>query len=176
MAYNPLNPNGQATMANSGPVVVASDQSSIPVKSAVATGGTPGTNDFILVSGKSDVTGVATPIRVKETTGKVVVTLDGNSSVLSQSTFTTGATSSIGTSQVQLVATGTNSMALTIKADPSNTGIVYVGKTGLTAGTTDATDGFPLWAGDSLDIYFNTLSSVYLIASASSQKVWWMAN
>lgn len=31
MAYNPLNPNGQATMANSTPVVIASDQSSIPV-------------------------------------------------------------------------------------------------------------------------------------------------
>lgn len=29
MAYNPLNPNGQATMANSQPVVLASDQSSV---------------------------------------------------------------------------------------------------------------------------------------------------
>lgn len=32
MAYNPLNPNGQATMANSEPVVIASDQSAVPVK------------------------------------------------------------------------------------------------------------------------------------------------
>jgi len=31
MAYNPQNPNGQATMANSEPVVIASDQSAIPV-------------------------------------------------------------------------------------------------------------------------------------------------
>ena len=31
MAYNPSNPNGQATMANSEPVVIASDQSAIPV-------------------------------------------------------------------------------------------------------------------------------------------------
>lgn len=30
MAYNPQNPNGQATSANSAPVVVASDQSAIP--------------------------------------------------------------------------------------------------------------------------------------------------
>lgn len=30
MAYNPVNPNGQATMANSSPVVVASNQSTIP--------------------------------------------------------------------------------------------------------------------------------------------------
>ena len=31
MAYNPQNPNGQATMANSAPVVIASDQSDLPV-------------------------------------------------------------------------------------------------------------------------------------------------
>jgi hypothetical protein len=31
MAYNPQNNNGQATMANSSPVVIASDQSSVPV-------------------------------------------------------------------------------------------------------------------------------------------------
>lgn len=34
MAYNPNNPNGQATMANSAPVVVASDQSSLPTTPA----------------------------------------------------------------------------------------------------------------------------------------------
>lgn len=32
MAYNPVNPNGQATSANSAPVVVASDQSAIKIK------------------------------------------------------------------------------------------------------------------------------------------------
>lgn len=38
MAYSPKNPNGQATMANSEPVVIASDQSTIPVSvSGVAT-------------------------------------------------------------------------------------------------------------------------------------------
>lgn len=38
MAYSPKNPNGQATMANSEPVVLASDQASIPVTvSGVAT-------------------------------------------------------------------------------------------------------------------------------------------
>jgi len=38
MSYTPPNPNGQATMANSSPVVIASDQSDIPVTvSGVAT-------------------------------------------------------------------------------------------------------------------------------------------
>jgi hypothetical protein len=31
MSYNPQNPNGQATSANSSPVVIASDQSAVPV-------------------------------------------------------------------------------------------------------------------------------------------------
>lgn len=31
MAYNPNNPNGQATMANSAPVVIASNQTAIPI-------------------------------------------------------------------------------------------------------------------------------------------------
>lgn len=31
MSYNPNNPNGQATMANSAPVVIASDQTAVPV-------------------------------------------------------------------------------------------------------------------------------------------------
>lgn len=34
MAYSPKNPNGQATMANSEPVVLASDQSAVPVSAA----------------------------------------------------------------------------------------------------------------------------------------------
>jgi hypothetical protein len=34
MAYTPKNPNGQATMANSEPVVIASDQSAVPVSAS----------------------------------------------------------------------------------------------------------------------------------------------
>lgn len=39
MSYTPKNPNGQATMANSSPVVVSSNQSSIPVTITPATPG-----------------------------------------------------------------------------------------------------------------------------------------
>jgi hypothetical protein len=35
MAYSPKNANGQATMANSEPVVIASDQSAVPVSGTV---------------------------------------------------------------------------------------------------------------------------------------------
>jgi len=37
MAYTPNNPNGQATMANSAPVVIASDQSAVTVSQGTAT-------------------------------------------------------------------------------------------------------------------------------------------
>ena len=38
MAYTPVNPNGQATSANSQPVVIASDQSAVPTYSAIPSG------------------------------------------------------------------------------------------------------------------------------------------
>lgn len=40
MAYIPPNPNGQAPSANSSPVVIASDQSAVPVQGNVAGGAT----------------------------------------------------------------------------------------------------------------------------------------
>jgi hypothetical protein len=49
MAYNPNNPNGQATMANSAPVVIASDQSSIPVNDnggSITVDGTVAVSNF----------------------------------------------------------------------------------------------------------------------------------
>lgn len=51
MAYNPNNPNGQAVMADSAPVVIASNQSAVPVSVAslplpIGTSGTPSTSVF----------------------------------------------------------------------------------------------------------------------------------
>lgn len=45
MAYNPNNPNGQATMANSAPVTLASNQSTLPVSIATMPS-TPVTGTF----------------------------------------------------------------------------------------------------------------------------------
>lgn len=39
MSYIPPNPNGQATSANSAPVVIASDQSTIPIRETPQTSG-----------------------------------------------------------------------------------------------------------------------------------------
>lgn len=35
VSYNPQNPNGQATSTNSSPVVIASDQSAVPISGTI---------------------------------------------------------------------------------------------------------------------------------------------
>lgn len=89
MSYNPSNPNGQATMANSEPVVIASDQSPIPVTD---NGGSITVDGTVAVSGSVAVTGPltdtqlrATPVPVSGTVtvqdGGGSVTVDGSVSV-----------------------------------------------------------------------------------------------
>lgn len=62
-----------------------------------------------------------------------------------------------------------------IKADSSNTGIVYVGLSDVTAGSESTTDGIPLEAGESIEIEIDDISNLYTIGSANNQKVYWMA-
>jgi hypothetical protein len=82
MAYNPNNPNGQATMANSAPVVIASDQSAIsvtgtfyqptqPVSGTVAATQS-GTWNLTNISGTISLpTGAATETTLSTLNGKI---------------------------------------------------------------------------------------------------------
>ena len=65
---------------------------------------------------------------------------------------------------------------VTLKADITNTGIIYIGNSDVTAGTTAATDGFPLSAGETLTLEVNNPNLLYAIASANNQKIYWVAN
>jgi len=73
MAYNPNNPNGQTTMANSAPVVIASNQSAVPVSGTVSIGSTPVavsiTGTPVAITGSVSITG--TPVVVS---GSVSIT------------------------------------------------------------------------------------------------------
>ena len=60
MAYNPNNPNGQETMANSSPVVIASDQSAVPVSGTVTVDPGTGTFDVNVTNASIPVTGTVT--------------------------------------------------------------------------------------------------------------------
>mgnify|MGYP001586299131 CR=1 FL=1 len=92
--------------------------------------------------------------------------------------FYHGAKSSIGVTAVQMLATDTKiQKGVVVKADNNNSGIVYVGKSAsVTAGSADATDGFPLYPGDSVKLDVGNLNLVYLIGSAAGQKVFFIAD
>jgi len=64
MAYNPQNANGQATMAASAPVVIASNQTAIPVN--ITSSATGGDTTYHLVS-----TASTNPTNIKASAGVV---------------------------------------------------------------------------------------------------------
>lgn len=117
MAYNPLNPNGQATMANSQPVVLASDQSTVSVTGIVAVTGIQGASVSGTVGasilGTVPVTQVTNPWVI---TGSVQGTFSG---VANQSVSGTVGASVIGiipiqTSNTSVISYIQNSVATVI--------------------------------------------------------------
>lgn len=81
MSYNPSNPNGQSTMANSEPVVIASDQSAIPIND---NGGSITVDGTVAVSGSVAVTGPLTDAELRASAVPVsgtVTVQDGGGSV-----------------------------------------------------------------------------------------------
>jgi len=125
---------------------------------------------------------------IKEAEGKVVrafaaggMTADewkaSYKSTRVQTEFRNGAKSAVGAVAVQMTdnSTGTENGVL-IKAASTNDGLVYVGdNNGVTAGDTDATDGFELTARESIVVPIDKPSKIWLIASAAGQKVYWVA-
>jgi len=90
--------------------------------------------------------------------------------------LTTGAKSLIGTTAVQITtASIVCAFGVLVKAAKDNTGIVYVGQKGVTAGSADATDGMELEAGDATFYEIDNANKVYVIGSATGQKVFWTA-
>jgi len=86
--------------------------------------------------------------------------------------FSTGANGDVDTTAEQLITTSiAPSVGILIKASNTNTGIIYVGGAGVTAGTTDATDGFELNAGESLMVEGRDADEIYVIASANNQRL-----
>lgn len=115
MTYIPPNPNGQATMANSAPVVIASNQSAIPITSTeldsvIAPNGGTQPADGVVVMGHTG-SGTVTHMRV-DTNG--VVSVNVNNSALP----TGGATSAKQDTIIGHVD-GIEGLLTTIDADTS---------------------------------------------------------
>lgn len=77
-------------------------------------------------------------------------------------------TYAVGLSASQLVTTGfANRRTVSFKADPGNSGVVYIG----TTSSVLATNGYPLSAGDSVEIDAATGISFWAIGSKAGQRV-----
>ena len=90
--------------------------------------------------------------------------------------FTVGGNADIDTTAEQLKNSNVPCVfGVRVKAVAGNAGIVYVGPKGVTADTADATDGYPLAAGEEVLIPIDNLNKVYVIASQVDQKARFLA-
>jgi hypothetical protein len=154
MAYKPTNPNGQETMANSEPVVIASDQSAVPVSGTVAVtnagltalnGAISGTEVQVDVLTMPTTTVTATDLDIRNlvfATDKVDAsgtTLGANSGVdigdvtINNSSGASAVNIQDGGNTITVDNGGTFAVQSTLQA-----GTNYAGKVRLTDGTTDA--------------------------------------
>jgi hypothetical protein len=92
-----------------------------------------------------------------------------------QGSLDTGSNLDIDTAAEQI--TGTSypaTVGVLFRADADNSGVIYLGNSDVTAGTTASTDGFPLSAGDGVFLQISNANLVYGIGSAVNQKIFFM--
>lgn len=100
--------------------------------------------------------------------------VDVTSSV--SSTLDHGSNLDIDTTAEQITTTSfAAKFGVTVKSAVDNTDTVYIGNSDVTAGTTAATDGFPLEPGESITLPVNNSNLLYAIGAAANQKVFWSA-
>lgn len=85
---------------------------------------------------------------------------------------------SIGGTALQLSATAIElQVGIEIRADAANgANFIYVGKSTVTAGGTDTTDGFKLAAGERVFVAIDDVSKVWVIGSTTGLAVTWIAS
>lgn len=77
----------------------------------------------------------------------------------------------VSTSAVQIASgLNANTKTISIKADPANTKVIHIGNS---AAVTTA-NGYPLAAGDSVELEVNESTAIWCISSSGSQTVFWM--
>lgn len=90
-------------------------------------------------------------------------------------TFDHGRKSSIGTSAVQINSSSLSlTKGMTVKASRNNTAPIYIGNSDVTADSADATDGFELYAGESIHVPASNQNAIYAISTAASQKAFYV--
>jgi len=172
--------DSKITAVNTGAVVVSSgaitETNSAAIKTAVETidNAISGSEMQVDVVGALPA-GTNAIGKLAANSGVDIGDVDVTSSVTS--TLDHGSNRDIDTTAEQITSTSfACKFGVTVKADITNTGIIYIGNSDVTAGSTAATDGFPLSAGETLTLEVNNPNLLYAIASANNQKIYWVAN
>lgn len=127
-------------------------------------------------SGKNVATNSFSEDAVTKEAQRIVVNDSSGNELLGVATgFDHGSNRDVDTAAEQItVSSITAKFGVVVKAANANTGTIYVGNSDVTAGTTDATDGFELGAGESILVRVNNANLVYVIASTNNQIIYWM--
>lgn len=183
---------GTGIMGTGSPrVTIASDQTAVTtagVFSVKLDQTTPGTTNAVSLAqiGANTVssgngasgTGVLRVAQVSDGTGRLA-TLDTVTLVSSVTTTVIGGqgeNADIDTAAEQITTSSVAAkFGVRVMANPTNSGIIYIGTSAVTADSADATDGYPLYAGDSIFLPVNNANLVYAIASVNNQALRWIA-
>lgn len=113
-----------------------------------------------------------TNVELRASAVPVSGTVTSNTGTDVASTFKHGQNTDIdsGADEQIVVATNAATRGVVIKAMPENTGIIYIGLSGVTS-----TTGFPLEAGETVTIPVDDADKIYALASIDNQALAWIA-
>ena len=139
MSYNPQNPNGQASMANSAPVVIASNQTNIPVTGSLETSS--------IYSGTTALTPKFAAITASSSGATTIV----------------AAVSSKKIRVISYVVVANAAVNIKFQSSTGNTdktGLLYLGTNGGVSGAYALTGHFETASGDALNINLSSAVAV----------------
>lgn len=167
MAYNPQNPNGSATSADSAPVVIASDQSTVPVSvSGVSTSSnqTNGSQKSQIVDGSNNVINSTSNALNVAVTNNALVTSPFVGQAVIASTGTAVRLNS-GTSQAL-----TNGIIITAPA--TNVAPISVGGSGVNNTISGSGNGYLLSPGASISFAVGNTNDIYINGTSADYVSW----
>ena len=179
---------GQAAMSASSPVVVASDQTAIPASQSgtwnianisgtvsLPTGAATAANQTTANTSLASIDGKL-PSTLGAKTGTASLSIVPATDALLKTSDSTGAifhgrtTNASTSTAVVLASSQAINSGARIRALPSNTGIIYVGLTGVTS-----TSGYPLYAGEELFLPVSNLNIPFILPSVENEGVVYIA-
>lgn len=123
---------------------------------------------------KGQVSGKRVVLYLYDSNTDTLIPYESSSAV--SATLDHGSNRDIDTTAEQITSTSfACSFGVTLKADITNTGIIYIGNSDVTAGSAGSTDGFPLSPGETLTLEVSNPNLLYAIASVANQIIYWTA-